>query len=76
MDVMNDLRKRIDGSGRTNVQLAEATGVHRSAISRFVRRERDLSIASTEKILAALGLELTVRPRRWPAKKKKRQRRT
>ena len=55
------LRRAIRGGGLTFQALAEATGVERGSISRFVRGERSLRLDMADRLAAYLGLEL--RPR-------------
>jgi plasmid maintenance system antidote protein VapI len=38
--------------------LADASGVPRGTLSRFMRGERDLTLATAGKVLAALGLRV------------------
>jgi plasmid maintenance system antidote protein VapI len=57
------LREAIEASGRTLVDISQASGVHPAQLSRFVNRKRDLTFGAAARIIEALGLELT------PAKK-------
>jgi plasmid maintenance system antidote protein VapI len=56
------LRRAIGQSGLTFQALAEASGVERGSISRFVRGERSLRLDKADRLAAYLGLEL--RPQR------------
>jgi len=59
--VVEQLQEAIRSSGRTQNQLSEECGIHRSALSRFMRGKQDLGIVTVEKLCRALGLELTAR---------------
>ena len=55
------LRRAIEGSGMSQNQLSLLSGVNRAQISRFVKDERTLTLASAEKIAEALEMELKKR---------------
>lgn len=67
------LKRAIEESGYPLAQLAEASGVDRGRLSRFVRGERDLSLAAAEKICDALGYRLvkSARPKAPPPEDRK-----
>jgi transcriptional regulator with XRE-family HTH domain len=50
------LRQAIAGSGMSLYQLSQASGVHRSQLSRFIRGERDLGLEVADKVCEVLGL--------------------
>src|SRR4051812_21868781 len=50
--------------GLTPYQVGAISGVDHSAITRFLRGERDLMLSTADKLAAALGLDLVERPRR------------
>jgi transcriptional regulator with XRE-family HTH domain len=52
------LRQAIRASGLTGYQLSKQTGISEAQISRFLRGQRNLTIASAEKLGAAVGLSL------------------
>lgn len=52
------IRAEIQRQGRTAYQLREETGVEASVISRFLNGERDLRLATANKLCEALKLEL------------------
>jgi plasmid maintenance system antidote protein VapI len=62
--ILDALRKAIESNAQTPSAIAKHTGVARSQLSRFLRRERGLSIEAAEKLAAYLGLEVVIRPRR------------
>lgn len=52
------LREAIAASGLTAYRIAKAAGIRPEMISRFLNRERDLTLESAGKVAAALRLEL------------------
>jgi plasmid maintenance system antidote protein VapI len=52
------LRRAVRDSGLPLQALAEAAGVHRGSVSRFVRGERSLRLDMADRLAAYLGLEL------------------
>ena len=56
-DVADMLRKAIADSGQSANEIAQATGVPQTTISRFLRG-KDMGINRASKIAAYLGLEL------------------
>lgn len=63
-DLATVLREAIDTSGKTQYQLAQETGIDKSALSRFVSGERGLTLDTAAKLAAALNLELKPASRR------------
>jgi plasmid maintenance system antidote protein VapI len=53
-----ELRKRIEKSGVTAYALAGLADVSPQQVGRFLRGERDLTLATAAKLAQALGLEL------------------
>ena len=60
--VSDELRAAIRASG-TSYKLAKTTGVAEAVIGRFLRGERDLRLATVDRLAAALGLRLVGRPK-------------
>jgi plasmid maintenance system antidote protein VapI len=58
-DLADQLRRAIDGCGMSLNRLAAATGVHKAQLSRFLRKERTLTLTAAAKLCAYLGLSLT-----------------
>jgi transcriptional regulator with XRE-family HTH domain len=50
--------------GMEQAELARDAGISQATVSRFIRGERFLSPEGIDKVLDALGLEVTIRPRR------------
>jgi transcriptional regulator with XRE-family HTH domain len=57
MSLDEQLRQAIHDSGKSQYQLAKESGVHKTALSRFMRGERDLTLASTTSLCEVLGLQ-------------------
>jgi len=55
------LREAILNCGLNQTELAELTGVEQASISRFVRGQRDLSLANIELLLPVIGVEVVAR---------------
>jgi transcriptional regulator with XRE-family HTH domain len=58
-DLADQLRQAIGGCGLSLTQLAKATGVNKGQLSRFMRKERSLTLRAVAKLCAYLGLSLT-----------------
>jgi transcriptional regulator with XRE-family HTH domain len=56
--ISDDLRRAIEKSGQSQLQIAKATGVSQPVINRFVRRERGISFDAAERLAAYLRLRL------------------
>ena len=57
-DLEGRLRQAIAASGVSLSRLAQATGVHKAQLSRFVRAERSLTLKAAAKLCDHLGLRL------------------
>ena len=53
------LRTAIRNSGKTVYRVAQESGVSHPVILRFLSGERDIRLATAEKLAAALGLTLS-----------------
>jgi transcriptional regulator with XRE-family HTH domain len=60
--MVRDIKQAIQDSGLTLLELANRSGVHHSAIGRFLSGERTLTLPAAAKVCEALGLKL-VRPK-------------
>jgi transcriptional regulator with XRE-family HTH domain len=56
--LVDQLRTAIRESGQTLTALAGASGVGKDRLSRFMRGQRDLTLAAAEKLCRALHLHL------------------
>jgi plasmid maintenance system antidote protein VapI len=52
------IRRAVQDSGKTPYTIALAAGVPQAVLSRFLRRERSVTLDTAEKLCRALGLEL------------------
>ena len=57
--LVEQLREAIIESKMPLNRLSKASGVHRSQLSRFLRGERDISLAGASAVCLALGYQLT-----------------
>jgi transcriptional regulator with XRE-family HTH domain len=48
----------VEADARNSAQISRAAGLEPSTLTRYLRGERDLTLATAEKLLAALGKEL------------------
>jgi plasmid maintenance system antidote protein VapI len=61
-DVAEQLRQAIRDCGLSLNKLAEATGVHKAQLSRFLRGEQSLTLKAAAKLCRYLGLCLAGPP--------------
>jgi hypothetical protein len=54
----HELREAIRASGRTVYQIAQDAGVSQIVVSRFLSGERDIRMATADKLADVLGLKL------------------
>jgi transcriptional regulator with XRE-family HTH domain len=67
--LVEQLREAIRGSGLSLNQLSRECSVGRDRLSRFLRGDRDLTVAAAEQICRALHLGLSPLPGEPPARK-------
>jgi len=67
-DIEGQLRRAIEKSPLTQYQLAKVSGINKGILSRFIRGERTITLATAARLAEALDLELR------PASKPERQR--
>ncbi|MBL7140809.1 MAG: helix-turn-helix transcriptional regulator [Planctomycetes bacterium] len=58
MDIQEQLRKAILDAEVSRYALSKMTGVNQGVLSRFVNRERSITMDTAAKLATALGLEL------------------
>lgn len=63
-DISDALRRAIERSDLSVYQLAKDSGVAAIMIGRFVRGERDIRLATADKLASALGVRVAVPARR------------
>lgn len=59
----HQIRDAVKQSGKTQKAIAEAAGIGEVALGRFLSGKKDLNGATLNKLVTALGLELTERKR-------------
>ena len=64
MDIRQIVDRRRERLKMTQYRLAKEAGVHQQTISRFLRGDRDITTGILARLLAALGLQITVRRKR------------
>jgi transcriptional regulator with XRE-family HTH domain len=58
------IQEAVQATGLSQREIARATGLSESGLSRFNRGLRSMSLAALDQLLARLGLEIVIRPRR------------
>lgn len=61
--MVDEVRSAIRDSGRSQYELAVASGVSRGQLSRLMSGEHGLSAANLEALAEALGYEIVMRPK-------------
>jgi transcriptional regulator with XRE-family HTH domain len=67
--ILDELQRRIQASGKSRYALSKETGIEESALSRFMAGARGLSIESIEKLTKALGCELVLQNKKRKGRK-------
>lgn len=62
--LVDQLRAAIRASGETPAEVSRRAGVARSQVTRLLNAERAPNSDTIERIAAALGLEVVIRPKR------------
>lgn len=62
--VLNEIRKAIKSSGMSRYALSKATGIDQAQLSKLMSGQGGLSIASLEKLVEHLDLEIVIRKRK------------
>jgi plasmid maintenance system antidote protein VapI len=62
-DVADQMRQAIRGCGLSLNKLADATGVHKAQLSRFLRSEQSLTLKAAVKLCNYMGLHLALDPK-------------
>ena len=65
----DQLRRIVRESGRTLGELSQETGIHKSALSRFLTGERGVSVSALDTLGEYFGLSFTVKPGKSKVKK-------
>jgi cyanate lyase len=64
MSLTEQLQEAIRSGGTSRYAISKATGIDQALLCRFLKGQSALSLESADKVLGALGLEVTIRPRR------------
>jgi transcriptional regulator with XRE-family HTH domain len=77
MKLSDQIRRAVDDSGLSRRAICKASGLHKSAMSRFMAGKRGLSLMALDRLAAVLALDLTAHgkpkalPRKGPGRKPK-----
>ncbi|MBE3123765.1 MAG: helix-turn-helix transcriptional regulator [Planctomycetes bacterium] len=69
MAILDEIREAIRTCGRTRYRLAKETGFSQALLSYLMSSKRSMSIETLEKLAAALGYNVTLRPRKKEGRK-------
>lgn len=69
-DLEDIIRKAIKSSGETRYRIAKDTGISQAHLSRVMSGDRGLSVEMLERLADHLGLEIVIRTRRRPGRRK------
>ncbi|MGD9853941.1 MAG: helix-turn-helix domain-containing protein [Planctomycetaceae bacterium] len=62
--LLDEIRRAIEKSGYSRYSIWKATGIDQGQLSKLMAGEAGLSLASLERLLDFLNLELVIRPKR------------
>ncbi len=68
--IAEQLRRAIERSGKTRYRISLESGVSQAVLSRFVNRQRELSLANVDALCEALGLKIILMPKDQSGAKK------
>jgi transcriptional regulator with XRE-family HTH domain len=68
------LREAVERSGKTRYRISLETGISQAVLSRFVNRQRELSLANVDTLCAALGLRVVLEAKGKQGAKKPKKR--
>jgi transcriptional regulator with XRE-family HTH domain len=61
--IAEQLRRAIERSGKTRYRISMESGISQAVLSRFVNRQRELSLANADALCEALGLRVMLIPK-------------
>lgn len=64
-EILDAIREAIQKGDKSLNRIARDTGIATSGLSRLMSGERGLSMDAAEQLAKYLGLEITIRPKRW-----------
>lgn len=62
--VLDELRRAVEKSERSRYEIANATGIDKAQLSRWMNGKTILGLAKAEALAEFLGLELVLQPRK------------
>ena len=62
--ILDSLRRAIEASKKSRYQLWRETGIDQGQLSRLMQGKSGLSVDSLERLAKALGLKITITPKR------------
>ena len=68
--VLDEIRKAIKQSNQTRYAIFKATGIDQAQLSKLMKGETGLSLASLQRLLDYLELEIVIQPKRRRRRKK------
>jgi transcriptional regulator with XRE-family HTH domain len=68
MSIAKQLKSAIESSGKSQYQLAKEADISPIQLTRFLRGDRDLRLATADRLATVLGLSFSERPRRKAAR--------
>ena len=60
--VLNEIRKAIKNGPMSRYAISKVTGIDQAQLARLMAGQEGLSIASLERLVECLGLEIVIRP--------------
>lgn len=69
--ILDQIRKAMEGSDKTRYRLSKETGIDQAQLSRLLTGEVGLSVETLERLAEALGQEIIIRPAKRKAGKTK-----
>jgi predicted XRE-type DNA-binding protein len=69
--ILDTVRRAVQTSDKTRYRLSQETGIPQSQLSRLMTGEKGLSFDAMERLVAALGLEIVIRPKKAGRRQRK-----
>lgn len=68
--IADQLRQAIERSGMTRYRVSQLSGISEAVLSRFATGQTDLTLGNTDKLCAALGLQVVLKAKGKASKAK------
>jgi DNA-binding Xre family transcriptional regulator len=68
--VFDTIRKAIETGSKTRYRLSKETGIDQAQLSRLMSGKEGVSMENLERLVAALDLEIVIRPKKAEAEKR------